>query len=169
MGTFKINKSKQQFKSVSELAEYIGVTRKTLYERAKANKIILSGNYNEAQMDILRSRRKVKKKTEQNNQKETKPLNSIQAENQFLKNQINNKDKEIAMLNNHIKQSHILINQAQQLQLMAEKKIATLEAPKQAEDDVYQDKDSPVSSVQKGQKKDPSVNQKRGVWHKLFK
>ena len=46
-----------------------------------------------------------------------------------------------------------LLDQSQQLQLMAEKKIAALEAPKQAENDVDQSKANVVASAPQTHKK----------------
>ena len=71
--------------------------------------------------------------------------------------------------NRQIENMQKLLDQSQQLQLMAEKKIAVLEAPKETADDVDQNKESPVTSAPQAQKKETTVNEKRGFWHKLFK
>lgn len=161
---FKINNNKHIFKSISSLADYIGITRKTLYERAKVNRISLSGSYNDEQMELLKTRIGINKQN-----KHVQYLRAIEKENELLKCQIMNKDKEIIMLNKHIKKAQILISQSQQLQLIAEKKIAALEAPKQTEDDADQNKESPVTSAPKGPILPSTDNQKRGFWHKFFK
>lgn len=71
--------------------------------------------------------------------------------------------------NRQIENMQKLLDQSQQLQLMAEKKIAALEAPKQAENDVDQSKANVVASAPQTHKKETSANKKRDLWHKLFK
>mgnify|MGYP001275279874 CR=1 FL=1 len=62
-----------------------------------------------------------------------------------------------------------LLDQSQQLQLMAEKKIAALEAPKETETPAQSSKDETApETVVENQKKEPRP-QKQGFWHRIFK
>lgn len=98
-----MDKSKQVFSSKSALATYLGITRKTLYKRAKERKVELSGSYTEEQLDTLRSRldttqvnEKEHTNTQLNNQKDTPDtqlLTALQDQIDYLKQQIERRDQ----------------------------------------------------------------------------
>lgn len=94
----------------------------------------------------------------------------------LLKKQIDSQNKEIRKKNKQLGKKdkqifelHKLLDQSQQLQLMAEKKIAALEAPKETETPAQPAKDETDSeAVTEGTKKEPRP-QKQGFWHRIFK
>lgn len=169
-------------KAIQTLADELGVTRQRIQqiitkqeesERPKkvAGKYQLDKKDEKAIIQSIKSI-KIKQQKENNSSKETneKQIKKIFADEiEFMKDQLNKKDKQLEAKDKQLCKMQKLLDQSQQLQLMAEKKIAALEAPKQAEDDADQSKESSVTSAPKGQKKEPTDNQKRGFWHKLFK
>ena len=93
-----MDKNKQVFTSKSALADYLGITRKTLYKRAKERKIELSGSYTQDQLDTLRSRldttqvnENISKNTQDNNQKDTPDTQLVNT----LKDQIANLQQQL--------------------------------------------------------------------------
>lgn len=170
-------------KTVKELANELGVSKQTIqyhYNKlATSNQQRDSHGYiiiTDSAEKIIRSkvtnkeRQKIDKQPPKDDQlvgsSNVLLIKELRAEINRLRTDNN---RQIAAKDRQIENMQKLLDQSQQLQLMAEKKIVALETSKQAEDDVDQDKDSPVSSVPKGQKKDPSVDKKRGFWRKLFK
>ncbi|MBD1503189.1 hypothetical protein [Weissella cibaria] len=109
------------YKSVKALADELGVSRTTLYKRAKLNGIELNGNYTSQQIEQLKTVQS-KMDTEQKNehfaeQNEHKDEHFFQSEIQRLSSQLTVKDEQIAELNQQLKQAQKLADQAQQLQL----------------------------------------------------
>ena len=109
------------YKSVKALADELGVSRTTLYKRAKLNGIELTGNYTSQQIEQLKTVQ-FKMDTEQKNehfaeQNEHKDEHFFQSEIQRLSSQLTVKDEQIAELNQQLKQAQKLADQAQQLQL----------------------------------------------------
>jgi chromosome segregation ATPase len=97
-----MDKNKHIFNSKSELAAYLGITRKTLYKRAKERNIELSGTYTDEQLDTLRSRLDTTQindkeygNKQESNQKETELVTALQEQINYLKQQIEEKDRQI--------------------------------------------------------------------------
>ena len=86
------------------------------------------------------------------------PVKELRAEVNRLRADNN---RQITAKDRQIENMQKLLDQSQQLQLMAEKKIAALEAPKQEA--------NVVASAPQTHKKETSANKKRDLWHKLFK
>lgn len=147
------------YKSVKSLADELGVSRTTLYKRAKLNGIELNGNYTSQQIEQLKTVQ-FKMDTEQKN--EHKDEHFFQSEIQRLSSQLTVKDEQIAELNQQLKQAQKLADQAQQLQLKAQlqleseqQKVLALETELQQEEVLSE----------------PSANgaqNKKGFWRRIF-
>ncbi len=144
------------YKSVKALADELGVSRTTLYKRAKLNGIELTGNYTSQQIEQLKTVQ-FKMDTEQKN--EHKDEHVFQSEIQRLSSQLTVKDEQIAELNQQLKQAQKLADQAQQLQLKTQ---LQLEAEQQKvlalETELQQDE--VVSEA--------SAKNKKGFWRRIF-
>lgn len=129
-----MDKNKQVFTSKSALADYLGITRKTLYKRAKERKIELSGSYTQDQLDTLRSRldttqvnENISTNTQDNNQKDTPDtqlVNTLKDQIANLQQQLKEKKDEIKYLkleneekNRQIERRDKALDQQQHLQL----------------------------------------------------
>lgn len=154
------------YKSVKALADELGVSRTTLYKRAKLNGIELTGNYTSQQIEQLQTVQS-KVDTELKNehfseQNEHKDEHFFQSEIQRLSSQLTVKDEQIAELNQQLKQAQKLADQAQQLQLKAQlqleseqQKVLALETELQQEEVV-----SEASTN--------AAENKNGFWRRIF-
>lgn len=154
------------YKSVKALADELGVSRTTLYKRAKLNGIELTGNYTSQQIEQLKTVQ-FKMDTEQKNehfaeQNEHKDEHFFQSEIQRLSSQLTVKDEQIAELNQQLKQAQKLADQAQQLQLKTQlqleseqQKVLALETELQQEEVV-----SEASAN--------GAENKKGFWRRIF-
>ena len=154
------------YKSVKALADELGVSRTTLYKRAKLNGIDLNGIYTSQQIEQLKTVQ-FKMDTEQKNehfaeQNEHKDEHFFQSEIQRLSSQLTVKDEQIAELNQQLKQAQKLADQAQQLQLKAQlqleaeqQKVLALETELQQEEVV-----SEASAN--------GAENKKGFWRRIF-
>ena len=154
------------YKSVKALADELGVSRTTLYKRAKLNGIELTGNYTSQQIEQLKTVQ-FKMDTEQKNehfaeQNEHKDEHFFQSEIQRLSSQLTVKDEQIAELNQQLKQAHKLADQAQQLQLKAQlqleseqQKVLALETELQQDEVVSEDSAN-------------GAKNKKGFWRRIF-
>ncbi|WP_099087424.1 hypothetical protein [Weissella cibaria] len=154
------------YKSVKALADELGISRTTLYKRAKLNGIDLNGNYTSQQIEQLKTVQ-FKMDTEQKNehfaeQNEHKDEHFFQSEIQRLSSQLTVKDEQIAELNQQLKQAHKLADQAQQLQLKTQlqleaeqQKVLALETELQQEEVV-----SEASAN--------GAENKKGFWRRIF-
>ncbi|AWF96866.1 hypothetical protein [Weissella cibaria] len=154
------------YKSVKALADELGVSRTTLYKRAKLNGIELTGNYTSQQIEQLQTVQS-KVDTELKNehfseQNEHKDEHFFQSEIQRLSSQLTVKDEQIAELNQQLKQAQKLADQAQQLQLKAQlqleseqQKVLALETELQQEEVV-----SEASTN--------AAENKKGFWRRIF-
>lgn len=143
------------YKSVKALADELGVSRTTLYKRAKLNGIELNGIYTSQQIEQLKTVQP-KMDTEQ------KTEHVFQSEIQRLSSQLTVKDEQIAELNQQLKQAQKLADQAQQLQLKAQlqleaeqQKVLALETELQQEEVV-----SEASAN--------GAENKKGFWRRIF-
>ena len=143
------------YKSVKALADELGISRTTLYKRAKLNGIDLNGNYTSQQIEQLKTVQ-FKMDTEQKNE------HFFQSEIQRLSSQLTVKDEQIAELNQQLKQAQKLADQAQQLQLKAQlqleseqQKVLALETELQQEEVV-----SEASAN--------GAENKKGFWRRIF-
>ena len=153
------------YKSVKALADELGISRTTLYKRAKLNGIELTGNYTSQQIEQLKTVQS-KMDTEQKNeqfaeQNEHKDEHFFQSEIQRLSSQLTVKDEQIAELNQQLKQAQKLADQAQQLQLKAQ---LQLEAEQQKllalETELQQEVVSEASAN--------GAENKKGFWRRIF-
>lgn len=154
------------YKSVKELADELGISRTTLYKRAKLNGIDLNGNYTSQQIEQLKTVQ-FKMDTEQKNehfseQNEHKDEHFFQSEIQRLSSQLTVKDEQIAELNQQLKQAQKLADQAQQLQLKTQ---LQLEAEQQKvlalETELQQDEVVSEASAN-------GAKNKKGFWRRIF-
>ena len=154
------------YKSVKALADELGVSRTTLYKRAKLNGIELTGNYTSQQIEQLKTVQ-FKMDTEQKNehfsvQNEHKDEHFFQSEIQRLSSQLTVKDEQIAELNQQLKQAQKLADQAQQLQLKTQ---LQLEAEQQKvlalETELQQDEVVSEASAN-------GAKNKKGFWRRIF-
>lgn len=154
------------YKSVKALADELGVSRTTLYKRAKLNGIELNGNYTSQQIEQLKTvqpKMDTEQKTEHfSEQNEHKDEHVFQSEIQRLSSQLTVKDEQIAELNQQLKQAQKLVDQAQQLQLKAQlqleseqQKVLALETELQQEEVV-----SEASAN--------GAENKKGFWRRIF-
>lgn len=143
------------YKSVKALADELGVSRTTLYKRAKLNGIELTGNYTSQQIEQLKTVQ-FKMDTEQKNE------HVFQSEIQRLSSQLTVKDEQIAELNQQLKQAQKLADQAQQLQLKTQ---LQLEAEQQKvlalETELQQDEVVSEASAN-------GAKNKKGFWRRIF-
>ena len=154
------------YKSVKALADELGISRTTLYKRAKLNGIDLNGNYTSQQIEQLKTVQS-KMDTEQKNeqfaeQNEHKDEHFFQSEIQRLSSQLTVKDEQIAELNQQLKQAQKLADQAQQLQLKTQ---LQLEAEQQKvlalETELQQDEVVSEASAN-------GAKNKKGLWRRIF-
>lgn len=154
------------YKSVKALADELGVSRTTLYKRAKLNGIELNGIYTSQQIEQLKTVQS-KMDTEQKNehfadQNEHKDEHFFQLEIQRLSSQLTVKDEQIAELNQQLKQAQKLADQAQQLQLKTQ---LQLEAEQQKvlalETELQQDEVVSEASAN-------GAKNKKGLWRRIF-
>ena len=147
------------YKSVKALADELGISRTTLYKRAKLNGIELTGNYTSQQIEQLKtvqSKMDIEQKNEHINE------HFFQLEIQRLSSQLTVKDGQIAELNQQLKQAQKLADQAQQLQLKTQlqleseqQKVLALETELQQEEVV-----SEASAN--------GAENKKGFWRRIF-
>ena len=154
------------YKSVKALADELGISRTTLYKRAKLNGIDLNGNYTSQQIEQLKTVQ-FKMDTEQKKehfsvQNEHKDEHFFQSEIQRLSSQLTVKDEQIAELNQQLKQAQKLADQAQQLQLKTQ---LQLEAEQQKvlalETELQQDEVVSEASAN-------GAKNKKGFWRRIF-
>ena len=154
------------YKSVKALADELGISRTTIYKRAKLNGIELTGNYTSQQIEQLKTVQ-FKMDTEQKNehfsvQNEHKDEHFFQSEIQRLSSQLTVKDEQIAELNQQLKQAQKLADQAQQLQLKTQ---LQLEAEQQKvlalETELQQDEVVSEASAN-------GAKNKKGFWRRIF-
>lgn len=125
--------SNKEFKSVTDLAEYLKISRKTLYKRAKANGVTLSGSYSERDLRILKqeSVTPIKHKSvttvtrgdTERKQIESTVFDTLKAHIDTLEADKNFLQKEIESKNITISETTKLLDQAQQLQLDLQTKL----------------------------------------------
>lgn len=109
------------FTSQQALADYLQVSRQTVINRLKANKLKGKLDFTQSEMELLQGQpkqsKRSKSKVKSNVNVEVKAFDTLQA-------QLTEKDKQIAQL---LKQ----LDQAQQLQLDLQSQLKNLPAPKQ--------------------------------------
>lgn len=143
------------YKSVKALADELGISRTTLYKRAKLNGIELTGNYTSQQIEQLKTVQ-FKMDTEQ------KTEHVFQSEIQRLSSQLTVKDEQIAELNQQLKQAQKLADQAQQLQLKAQLQLESEQQKVLAlETELQQEKVVSEASAN-------GAENKKGFWRRIF-
>lgn len=154
------------YKSVKALADELGISRTTLYKRAKLNGIELTGNYTSQQIEQLKTVQ-FKMDTEQKNehfaeQNEHKDEHFFQSEIQRLSSQLTVKDEQIAELNQQLKQAQKLADQAQQLQLKAQLQLESEQQKVLALETELQQEEVVSEASANGAKN------KKGFWRRIF-
>ena len=154
------------YKSVKALADELGVSRTTLYKRAKENEIQLTGTYTQEQIDKLMGVH-LKRDSEHINEQsheQTEQANEQSADSAIkaLSEQLTVKDDQIAELNRRLEQAHKLVDQSQQLQLktqlqleVEQQKVLSLETELK-QDDIVEEIDMSES------------DDKKGFWRRVF-
>ena len=146
------------YKSVKALADELGISRTTLYKRAKLNSIELTGNYTSQQIEQLKTVQS-KMDAEQN---EHKDEHFFQSEIQRLSSQLTVKDEQIAELNQQLKQAQKLADQAQQLQLKAQLQLESEQQKVLALETELQQEEVLSESSANG------AENKKGFWRRIF-
>ena len=154
------------YKSVKALADELGISRTTLYKRAKLNGIELTGNYTSQQIEQLKTVQS-KMDTEQKNeqfveQNEHKDEHFFQSEIQRLSSQLTVKDEQIAELNQQLKQAQKLADQAQQLQLKAQLQLESQQQKVLALKTELQQEEVVSEASANG------AENKKGFWRRIF-
>lgn len=152
-----------QFNSVLDLSKHLEISRTTLYKRAKESHIKLSGVYSDEQLKKLSSVHQTVQKLDTLNEQIGHSNGQIEHKNEqfeqeivFLKKQLSDKNNQINLIVHQLKEKDNQIgllnknlDQAQQLQLIAEQRLTETK--------------STVIEYQKKEK-----NTKKGFWNKLF-
>ena len=129
-----MNNNETFFNSVTELAKHLGISRKTLYERAKRDGIELNGSYTQEELNLLRLK-KSKNVTDtkvdnhsrnetQNKHNETELVDVLTAQIVVLEQDKDRLYSELESRNKHIDELNKQVDQAQQLQLLAENRLS---------------------------------------------
>lgn len=129
-----MNNNETFFNSVTELAKHLGISRKTLYERAKRDGIELNGSYTQEELNLLRLK-KSKNVTDtkvnnhsrnetQNKHNETELVDVMKAQIVVLEQDKDRLYSELESRNKHIDELNKQVDQAQQLQLLAENRLS---------------------------------------------
>lgn len=148
-----------KFSSISNLSKYLKVSRTTIYKRAKENNITLSGVYSDEQLKKLSVVQHLNTKNEQvehSNGHIEQKNEHFEQEITFLKKQLSDQNKHVDLIINQLKEKDNQIgllnknlDQAQQLQLIAEQRLTETK-----------------SALIEYQKKENNI--KKGFWNKLF-
>jgi hypothetical protein len=140
------------FESVKALADELGVSRTTLYKRAKENEIQLIGTYTQEQIDKLMG---VHLKTDSEQENEQSPEQAVDSGIKALSEQLTVKDNQIAELNRRLEQAQKLVDQSQQLQLKTQlqleaeqQKVLSLET-EMKQNDIVEETDTSESDDKK--------------------
>lgn len=154
------------YKSVKALADELGISRTTLYKRAKLNGIELTGNYTSQQIKQLKTVQS-KMDAEQKNehfaeQNEHKDEHFFQSEIQRLSSQLTVKDEQIAELNQQLKQAQKLADQAQQLQLKTQLQLESEQQKVLALETELQQEEVVSEASANGDEN------KKGFWRRIF-
>ena len=147
------------YKSVKALADELGISRTTLYKRAKLNDIKLTGNYTSQQIEQLKtvqSKMDIEQKNEHINE------HFFQLEIQRLSSQLTVKDGQIAELNQQLKQAQKLADQAQQLQLKAQLQLESEQQKVLALKTELQQEEVVSEASANG------ADNKKGFWRRIF-
>lgn len=129
-----MNNNETFFNSVTELSKHLGISRKTLYERAKRDGIELNGSYTQEELNLLRLK-KSKNVTDtkvnnhsrnetQNKHNETELVDVLKAQIVVLEQDKDRLYSELESRNKHIDELNKQVDQAQQLQLLAENRLS---------------------------------------------
>lgn len=150
------------YKSVKALADELGISRTTLYKRAKLNGIELTGNYTSQQIEQLKT---VQPKMD--NEQKTEHFSEqdehfFQSEIQRLSSQLTVKDEQIAELNQQLKQAQKLADQAQQLQLKTQLQLEAEQQKVLALETELQQEEVGLEASTNG------VENKKGFWRRIF-
>ena len=149
--------TEHKFNSISELAEHLKISRTTLYRRANLSDINLTGVYSDEQLELLSSVQPTVQQLNSSTEQTGQLSEQTEQQIKFLNKEISAKDKQIKFLSDQLKEKdlHIILlnknlDQAQQLQLIAEQRLTETNKTLIA----YQEQES---------------QPKKGFWQRLFK
>ena len=156
------NMAEHKFDSIKALADEIGISRTTLYKRAKENDIELTGSYTDEQLNKLmsvhlkmNSEQRIEQNSEHGNGHNSGGLaGAISA----LSEQLTAKDEQIAELNHRLEQAQKLVDQSQQLQLKTQLQLEKTEQKLVLLEDKTDDELDPVEGKSTGS----------GFWTRVF-
>lgn len=134
--------TEHSFNSVKELATSLGISRTTLYKRAKNAAVELTGTYTDEQIDILKGVHQSEHNEHESEQNWT-----------VLSEQLTVKDQQIKELHEQLKQAQKLVDQAQQLQLKTQLQL--------------EEKQEKILLLESANKEE-EVPEKKGFWRSLF-
>jgi uncharacterized protein (DUF3084 family) len=149
--------TEHKFNTISELAEYLKISRTTLYRRANLSDVDLTGVYSDEQLELLSSVHQTVQKLNSSTEQTEQLSGQSEQQIKFLNKEISAKDKQIKLLSGQLKEKDLQISllnkhlgQAQQLQLIAEQRLT------ETKDTLieYQENEN---------------NPKKGFWHRLFR
>ena len=149
--------TEHKFNSISELAEHLKISRTTLYRRANLSDINLTGVYSDEQLELLSSVHQTVQQLNSSTEQTGQLSEQTEQQIKFLNKEISAKDKQIKFLSDQLKEKDLQISllnknldQAQQLQLIAEQRLTETNKTLIA----YQEQES---------------QPKKGFWQRLFK
>lgn len=149
--------TEHKFNSISELAEHLKISRTTLYRRANLSDINLTGVYSDEQLELLSSVQPTVQQLNSSTEQTGQLSEQTEQQIKFLNKEISAKDKQIKFLSDQLKEKDLQISllnknldQAQQLQLIAEQRLTETNKTLIA----YQEQES---------------QPKKGFWQRLFK
>lgn len=138
--------TEHSFTSVKELATSLGISRTTLYKRAKDATIELTGTYTDEQIDIFKGVQTSEHPSEHNEHESEQNWT-------VLSEQLTVKDQQIKELHEQLKQAQKLVDQAQQLQLKTQLQL--------------EEKQEKILLLESANKEE-EVPEKKGFWRSLF-
>jgi hypothetical protein len=162
----KMDENKTLFNSVTDLSKYLGLSRKTLYDRAKRDGIVLDGSYTKDELDSLRikgnksvSEAKVNGRSQKetgDKQNDTTLIDALKSQISLLELDKERLYSELDTRNKHIDELNKQVDQSQQLQLKTQvqleseqHKVLTLEMELKQED-IVEETSYPGSDDKKG-------------------
>ena len=160
------------FNSVTELSKHLGISRKTLYERAKRHLIELNGSYTQSELDSLKikgSKSVSETKVNNSSQKETEQKQNDMSLIETLRTQISmlETDKErlyseLDTRNKHIDELNKQVDQSQQLQLKTQLQLESEQQKVLALETELQQEEVLSESSANG------AENKKGFWRRIF-
>lgn len=158
--------AEHKFNSIKALANELGISRTTLYKRAKSSGIELNGTYTDEQFnELMGVQYKVdgehtsEQKTEQKSGQLDKDISAVL---DTLTEQLSAKDEQIRQLNSRLEQAQKLVDQAQQLQLKTQLQLDN-------EKTKYKQLEASLDTENDSDMKPDVESEKVGFWRRIFR